>query len=90
MFGATYKKSNELGHAAYTASHPPMAALTIPRPFMPRRSAGKGPHPMNPVTRKPVMRKLDEAELMMLVAPVHSGLGRAVTKVRCWYEMASG
>ena len=31
---------------------------------------GKGPHPMNPVARKPVLRKLDEAELLMLVAPL--------------------
>lgn len=28
--------------------------------------SGKGPHPMNPVARKPVLRKLDEAELLML------------------------
>jgi hypothetical protein len=33
-----------------------------------RDDRGKGPHPMNPVARKPVLRKLDEAELLMLVA----------------------
>lgn len=52
---------------------PPGLHWPISRPLMRRCSAGKGPHPMNPVTRKPVIRKLDEAELMMLVAPVHSG-----------------
>ena len=37
-------------------------------PFLRGNDQGKGPHPMNPVARKPVLRKLDEAELLMLVA----------------------
>eukprot|EP00434_Breviolum_minutum_P018285 symbB.v1.2.016132.t1/scaffold1221.1/size130907/8 len=49
--------------------------------------SGKGPHPMNPVTRKPVIRKLDEAELMMLVAPVHS-FKSSCTSVDPWQDQA--